>query len=65
MYGSVTFSAAAVAAAASNALPPARKIAAPAWAAWGCAAATMPRNEETLGRLPSMVASRCDRPSVR
>ena len=55
MYGSTTFNAAAVAAAASNALPPARRIAAPAWAACGCAAATMPRSDETLGRLPSML----------
>src|SRR5271165_6484127 len=57
MYGSTTLSAAAVAAAASNALPPERRIAAPACAACGCAAATMPRNEDTLGRLPSTLVT--------
>src|SRR5580692_5207804 len=57
MYGSTTFNAAAVAAAASNALPPARRIAAPACAACGCPAATMPRNEDTLGRLPSTLVT--------
>src|SRR5579871_1352459 len=58
MYGSTTLSAAAVAAAASNALPPARRIAAPACAACGCAAATMPRKDDTLGRLPSTLPPR-------
>src|SRR5882724_10252336 len=58
MKGSTTLSAAAVAAAASKALPPARKIRAPACAASGCAAATMPWSEETVGRLLCIPAPR-------
>src|SRR5262245_38104275 len=55
MKGSTTLSAAAVAAAASKALPPWPSSLAPAWAASGWAAATMPWSEVMLGRLPCMM----------
>src|SRR5215470_15847837 len=58
MKGSTTLSAAAVAAAASKALPPAPSSLAPACAASGWAAATMPWSEVMLGRLPCMVPTR-------
>ncbi len=43
--GSTTLSTAAVAIAASTALPPWASMSRPAWLAWGCEAATMPRWE--------------------
>src|ERR1043166_5490140 len=55
MNGSTTLSAAAVAAAASKAFPPPASTLAPACAASGCAAATMPCIELIVGRLPYMV----------
>src|SRR5215831_6216486 len=55
MYGSTTLSAAAVAAAASNALPPCASRFAPACAASGCAAATTPRVEAIVGRRPCIL----------
>src|SRR3954447_21832918 len=54
MYGSTTLRAAAVAAAASKALPPDASSRAPACAARGGAAATMPRSEGSVGRRPYM-----------
>src|SRR5437868_15531478 len=54
MKGSTTLSAAAVAAAASNALPPLASSLAPACAARGWAAATTPCSDEMVGCLPCM-----------
>src|SRR5262245_49683614 len=51
MYGSTTFSAAAVATAASTALPPSSSMRSPAAAASGCAAATTPCGATTGGRV--------------
>ena len=53
MKGSTTLSAAAVAATASKALPPRRSISAPAFAASGWAAATIPFNDRTVDRPPN------------
>ena len=50
--GYATCYVAAVAAAASNALPPLDSTRAPAAAAIGCAAATMPCRDAMVGRLP-------------
>src|SRR5262245_65182952 len=58
MNGSTTLSAAAVAAAASKALPPLAKSLAPAWAASGWAAVTRPWSDVRVGRLPCMVVPR-------
>src|SRR3954471_11402408 len=62
MYGSTTLSAAAVATAASKALPPDESSRAPACAASGCAAATTPLVDEMVGRRPCMMFPR-DAPS--
>src|SRR5262249_28200298 len=57
IYGSTTLSAAAVATAASKALPPWLSSRAPACAASGCAAATTPLVDEMVGRRPCMKSS--------